>query len=517
MIMRNGVLSIILLLIAWVSFGAWAAPETRPAPSPAAVIQLHDEINQSTKNYFIASFNNAVANGAKTIIIDLDTYGGIVTSALEISNFIKSHKDIRTLVYVNDKAYSAGSIISFACDEIIMSPNAFIGDCAPIRINSVGEVVTMGAEERAKALSPIAADFLDSCNRNHHDYTLAIAMIASNIEVRWLKNPATGETRFADKPVAEPLLASKQWTEITGQGIPSPLDPPNLLLTFNSTLAEKTGLASSIAPSIEALAQSKNLQITQTFASTAWFTIVEFLNAPFIRTLLIILFLVCLFVSLHAPGNGVAEVLGLLSLVLAIGAPWLTGYAQWWDVLLIFIGIVLLAIELFIIPGFGIVGILGILCMVMGLVLTFVVPEAGKAPFSLPSTAQSWKSFQTGLIAVVSAFAVSMILMAVLRPLLPKLPLFRKLILTTNVGTTPSASAGSISNIEPSALVPVPGAKGVAITDLCPGGSAEFHDLAGAVHVVSVISDAGFVSKNTPIVVCEVIGPSVHILPIQNA
>src|SRR5438552_832903 len=99
-------------------------PSTQAAasgPAPAAVVGLSGEIDDFNRDSFFRRFNHAKADGAKVIIVEIDTWGGLVTAGLDISRFLKNQTDVHTIAYVNDKAVSAGAMIAMACDEIVMT------------------------------------------------------------------------------------------------------------------------------------------------------------------------------------------------------------------------------------------------------------------------------------------------------------------------------------------------------------------------------------------------------------
>src|SRR5580698_4863020 len=152
--MRRGFLLVILSLL-FSAAGAFAQSATQPAGGKVAIVQLSGEINDFDRDQFIRHFNDARAAGAQTVIVNLDTYGGLVTSGLEISHFLKRQSDIHTIAYVEDKAISAGAMIAMACNEIVMSRSATLGDCAPIVFNFDGTLDSLPAAERAKQESPI--------------------------------------------------------------------------------------------------------------------------------------------------------------------------------------------------------------------------------------------------------------------------------------------------------------------------------------------------------------------------
>jgi membrane-bound serine protease (ClpP class) len=194
----------------------------------------------------------------------------------------------------------------------------------------------------------------------------------------------------------------------------------------------------------------------------------------------------------------------------------MTGYAQWWEIVAILIGIGLLALEIFVIPGFGLAGLLGIALILGGLTLTFVAPEPGRSPLSLPRLPMTWNSLQQGLLVVVTGLFSSLLLSWWLSRYLPRLPYLNKLILTTTVGSE-SGMVGSLTNIDPNELAPAIGATGLAVTDLRPGGSAQFTDAAGGRHIVSVVCDCGYVTRGTLLIVREVAGNHIVVRPAEQS
>src|SRR5687767_12394038 len=158
-----------------------AALATPPAP-PAAreravVISLSGTVDDFNRDALRRRFEKARRLGADTVILEIDTYGGLVSSALDISRYIKNQTDLHTIAFVNSKAISAGALIALACDEIVMTPSATLGDCAPIQAHPMGGMQSLGDTERAKAESPVLADLEESAQRNGYDPLLARAMV----------------------------------------------------------------------------------------------------------------------------------------------------------------------------------------------------------------------------------------------------------------------------------------------------------------------------------------------------
>ncbi|HMB96589.1 MAG TPA: ATP-dependent Clp protease proteolytic subunit [Tepidisphaeraceae bacterium] len=155
-----------LVLTATIAFAAPAGG------SKTVIIELKGEIDDYNKNSLERRFGDARQLGAETIILQINTYGGLVTSGLDISQFLKRQNDLHIICYIDEKAISAGAMISLACDEIVMRQGAVLGDCAPISVSSSGELQTMGTAERAKMESPILQDFSASAERNGYDTLL---------------------------------------------------------------------------------------------------------------------------------------------------------------------------------------------------------------------------------------------------------------------------------------------------------------------------------------------------------
>jgi membrane-bound serine protease (ClpP class) len=489
------------------------SPATQPAvDNRAAIIQIQGEIDDYSKDQLLQRFNQARAAGAHTIILDIDTYGGLVTSGLEISTFIKEQDDLHIIAYVHDKAISAGSMIAMACDEIVMNPYAKMGDCAPIIFGENG-LEAMPPAERAKAESPVLQDFLESAKRNHRDPLLAAAMVDVTRVVYWVQNDA-GEKRFVDDKDYATLIATGHWKDVPGAKVP--IDGPTTLLTVDGQEAVQYGLASQTNRDVSELVRQRGYQIVAELDQGFGDQLVEVLSGAVVRGLLIVIFLQCLYVVLHAPGHGVAETIGLVALVLMLGVPLLTGYAQWWEILMIFLGLALVAIEI-VLPGHFIPGITGGLLVIFGLIMTFI-PRDNGVPILPQNFDSAWIIMQRGILVVAAAMISSMLLWIWLNRYLPKMPYVNRLILTATSGGGSIAGVGGLGGKQVASTVlgpgiltwPPIGAVGRAVSELRPGGSAEFFDPAiSDRRITSVVSESGFLPAGTEIVVRELAGPSI--------
>ncbi|MGH7214851.1 MAG: NfeD family protein [Tepidisphaeraceae bacterium] len=499
---------------------ATTAPATQPS-GQAVVVVMEGDVDNYSRDTTFKRFEEARRLGAKTVILQINTYGGLVTAGLDMSRFLRQQDDLHVVAFVHHKAISAGAMIALACDEIVMEPESQIGDCAPIAMAPGGALQPLGDAERAKAESPILEDFYASAIKNGHDPTLVEAMVSVGRAVHWVENPTTGERKFvtaADYAKLTSVDAARPAGEAVWKAVEAvrnPIDAPDTLLTLNSHLATTLGLATGTAPSAQALATERGWNVLATLAPGNGERFVQWLGGDIVRFILLNAFMLSLYISLHTPGHGGAEAVAVTSLGLLVGVPFLTGYAQWWEIAAVGIGLVLLALEIFVVPGFGVLGISGIVLMIGGLVMTFV----GNAP-GLPrvwSFSGTWEALQTGLVVVVSGIICSFFLSLWLRRYLPKLPYFNRLILTTSVGSTElPGEAPSGDAHDPAHAWPPVGSEGRAVTDLKPGGSVEFRDIAGNSRVVAVLSDSGYVMRGASVVVREVGGNRIVVRVVEG-
>lgn len=492
------------------------APSTRPATAPssladaaatAAVIVLDGEVNDFTQTMLEKRLQSARDAGARTVILSINTWGGAALSAIEISQLLKRQDDLHVIAFVERKAISAGAMIALACDEIVMQPGSMLGDCAPIVPGQQLEKT-----ERAKSEGPILAEFADSAQRNGYDPLLVQSMVSVGRVVHYVQG-SDGERRFVDADGYERLVKNGDWKPV--EGVANPVDDGESLLTVTADQALRLGLSKATVTSPAELAATRGLTIVRTFEHSGGEKLISFLSSSAVRGLLSVVFLLSLYAAFNSPGHGAPEAVCLSSLGLLVGLPLLTGYATWVEIVLVVMGIGLLAVELFLIPGFGFIGITGLMMMLSGLVLTFV-PTEPKLPGWLPALSGTWQALGRGTVVLTIAMAASMGLGMWLNRYLPSLPYFNRLVLTAVVGGT--ETEGSYATLVDQPAWPEVGALGRAITDLRPGGRAAFADpVTQALQTTAVVSDSGFVAANTQVVVHEVHGNRVVVRPTETS
>jgi membrane-bound serine protease (ClpP class) len=483
----------------------WA--ESPPAPSqpgqPAAIVPLVGQIDDYSRDDLIKRFEKAKALGAKTIIVSIDSPGGVVTPSMEISRYLKRQSDVHTIAFVKEKAYSGAAMVAVACDEIWMAPDSPLGDCAPIIFDTSGGVTSMGDTERAKEEGPVVTEFLDSARRNGYDPLLLESMVTIKRPVMVVQN-GKGAIKVVSESAAA-HMAADGWKPAPGY---DSVNGAGKLVTVYPAQAIALGLAKGEISSEQALASKLGDPLIADLTPSFGEKLVQFLGNPLIRMILLTIFLQSLYIAIHAPGHGAAEAIAVISLGLLIGIPLLTGYATWWEVGAIFLGLGLCAFEIFVFPGHFVSLILGSLLVVGGLVMTFVPMGV---PGWLPSAAAAWHGVQNGLLAILGALVCWVLLSMWLRRYLPSIPYFRKLILTATTGN--AATLPAPGDKEPRDLWPFIGTVGVAATDLRPGGSVHFPYGSGT-RASAVVSTTGYLPEGSKVIVEEIQGSSVRVRPV---
>ncbi|MGD2110398.1 MAG: NfeD family protein, partial [Phycisphaerae bacterium] len=192
----------------------------------------------------------------------------------------------------------------------------------------------------------------------------------------------------------------------------------------------------------------------------------------------------------HTPGVGVPGLVALICLAIFVGAPYLTGLANIWEILFIVVGLLLISLEVFVIPGFGVAGISGIILLLVGLIATFV-PDLPNRPLYLPTLPSTINGIKIAVTTLVCSMAVSLIGMVMISRYLPRMP-----VLGNIVPENPTPSEVQVD--DPYRGLARVGDIGVSAGDLHPAGKARF----GA-QLVDVVTQGEYVDTGIRVEVIE--------------
>jgi len=507
----------------------------RPLQEPhekAALIRLNAEVDDMMLKSVERRVDIARKAGCTLIVFEMDTYGGHVTSALEISKFIKKLPDehINTVAWVHDKAYSAGAMISVSCQQIVMSRVGSLGDCAPIVIEG-NSLVPLPEAERAKMNAPVLQEFDDSAQKNGYNPAVLRAMVDVAVEIHELHNTRTGETAFVDTAEKDKRLALQE--ALPGGGVEhpwqyvgdKPVDDSKSLLTVGPEMALTMHLSSATVNSEQDLKAALNIRGDLMELDYSWAErATVFLSDWWVRGILFVGMLVFAWLEFSHPGIAIFGIVAVLCLVLLVGAPFLTGLAQVWEIALIVVGLGIVIGDVLVFGTMGLLAVPGFILMGIGLVASFVPADPGGG--FLPTRASSWTALEQGLGVLVGGTFTALVAFYLFAKYLYLTPGFNRLQLApTGTGTGRGGSSArvpgglSVSGVRSEALVrdtadrPADdavfiGAIGRAATDLRPAGKGRFGD-----HLVPVVSYGSFIEKDSEIEVLEASGLRVVVKP----
>lgn len=452
----------------------------------------------------------AMENGAEYLILQIETYGGLLKSADDISKYlILDIKDeVHTVAYITTEAISAGAMISVACEDIIMLENTTIGDCAPIVMGGRLEGV-----EREKAESFTRAAFKRAAEANGYPDALLLAMVSQKIEVYRVLNNRTGQYEFFE---TEDLPTDPNTYALDEKKL---VDTEDEILTLTSSVAREYGIARAEVENLQGVMDYLTQQYDVSFAAgpveypMLWSEqMVRWINSPAVMSILIMLCLLGVYVELNTPGLGIPALLAVACGVIIVGSKYLVGLANWIEIAAVIVGLILLLVEIFVIPGFGIAGISGIICLMLGLFGMLVKNTPDQIPW--PRNDIDWDIFLNGMLGLIGGVTGFVILAALVARFLPKMEFMSGLILAPSL--SPGGATSPVSTDMPDQArgdnqkLKV-GSRGVVTSTLRPIGTAMFAD-----ELVDVVAAAEFIEKGTEIEVKEIHGNRVVVRKVRT-
>ncbi|MEX2598253.1 MAG: nodulation protein NfeD, partial [Dehalococcoidia bacterium] len=386
------------------------------------VVQIDSEIDLGVAPYLDRVLGEAASANAAAVVLEINTPGGRLDAALDMKNALLD-SPVPTFAFVNREAYSAGALIAIATERVYMAPGAVLGAATPI--TGTGET----ADE--KTVSAVRSAFR-----------------------------STAESRGLDPRVAEAMVDPR--VEIPG------LIDGGSLLTLTTTEAVQWEYALAV-DGLDALLDAEGLSgrpVVETSPGLAE-GFVRFITNPVVASLLITLGFLGLLFELQSPGFGLGGAVGLFSLAAFFGGHLLAGLAGWEGVALVLLGVALLALEIFVVPGFGIAGILGIGAFLGGIYI------------SLIGTLPTASDYFDALVVVTAALLMMLIGGYLVLRFLPRRT-FGGLVLSTRLPRRENNPERNASRLLSTMEVeytegPLKGAQGTAVTDLRPAGAALIH------------------------------------------
>jgi membrane-bound serine protease (ClpP class) len=415
---------------------------------PVYIVPVHGMIDNMLARYIDRALSEAEAADASLVVLHVDTFGGLVAAADLIRKRLLN-ATVPTVAFVDKNAASAGALISYSADRIVMVPGSSIG----------AATVVDGVEGEA------APD-------KYQSYMRGLMR-------------ATAEARERDPRIAEAMV--DQNLEIEG------VSPAGQVLTLSYREALDLGVADAILASqtevIEAFGQSRAEIVTHRETRTE--RVLRFFGSPMVQSILILMMLGGLYFELQTPGVGFAGTMAAIGAAAFFAPHYMLGLVDSWEFVLFIMGVGLILAEVFVLPGFGVAGISGAILVVFALGASMI----GNVGFQFPSGPAV--SSAIGTMAVTLVLLVALIFS--LSRYLPHSERFNALVLAPDL----SSATGYTSAETVDSLV---GSVGQTLTPLRPSGTAIIGD-----ERVDVIAASEYIPAGAPVRVTRVRGSRVEV------
>ena len=445
-------------------------------------------IDQSTFLYVKFALEDFKERGVKFIILHLNTPGGEVLSSLKIVDLLQkvdTNDHIPVIAFIDNWAISAGAMLAYSCRFIGIVPNAIMGAAEPVTAGSDGEMKT--ASEKV---------------------TSALRAEMSNLASFYGRDPLIGEA-MVDKDIIlvlrdQKIVKLSSESEIRKES-DTLISAPHKLLTLNAKELVDFGVADFTVPSESNspmalfkepfLAKIPHVDL---ISYSNWkIDFFSILSHPAVASLLVFGLLIGFYIESNTPGFGIAGSIALVCLALIILSSFAMEAIHWIEVIILCAGLILLAIELFVIPGFGIIGIFGILLTIIGL-FALLLPgidrinffELDSFSFAIPELVRRFAWLTSALI--ISIVAIYLMARFLSHQFFRSSPLVLR--------GEQEADLGYVAGLSKE-MMPSIGEKGVAVTPLRPSGKVRIGE-----KLFHVVAQTGYIKANSLIVVIHIKG-----------
>ena len=414
------------------------------------VMEIRAEIDPRMSRYVELALEEARNQNSDYLLIDMDTYGGAVNDADNIRSLILEFEK-PVFVFINKNAASAGALISIACDSIYMEKGANIGAATVVNGGD-------GSKAPDKYQSYMRSMMRSTAEANNRNPRIAEAMVDETLEVEGVSS--------------------------IGQ-----------VVTFTASEAISNGFCEGMAEDIEEVLQKADIGKYEIVKYELSFTekVIAFFLNPFISGILILIMLGGIYFELQTPGVGFPIAAAIIAAVLYFTPYYLNGLAEKWELIVFIVGIVLIGAEIFVIPGFGVAGISGIILTLASLALMMI--DNNDFDFTYVNT----EALRNALIATLSGAMGAIILMFFGASRMADSAVFKRVALQETL----DKNDGYTSKFHESDMV---GLTGVAQTVLRPSGKVMIED-----QLYDASTRGDYINKGEEVIVISDSGSSLKV------
>lgn len=491
------------LIVGLVSLLAIAAPDSllaEEAPSNkrrAIILPFESDINPISGALLKRRFQQAVDSGeVDVIILDINSPGGFTAVTFELMDMVLEAKDIETVAFIEKDAISGAALLALSTDTILMKPDARMGDAGEIVMGQDGAF----RYTEAKSRSVLAQKVRDTAAATGRPVPLAEKMTDKDMVVYHATNKTTEEKRY----ISDKEHASMEDADDWDLGKPIREAGKEMFFTVNGRRAVELGMADQTVADRDELARVLNVQTPIEVHEGTWVdALVLFLNFRFVTFMLLLIGLIALGIELSAPGLGVGGVVSMLCFGMFFWSRFLGGTSGWFEVICFAMGILFMAAEIFVIPGFGIAGITGLALTLGSLVMA-------SRRFAMPGNGGfDWNSLGSDVTLVLGAFLSFLVVAVILTSFMDSIPGLNRLTLQASVEPSGAIMA---SDQTPSWQRVELGQTGQSVSPLRPGGRIEIDDM-----MLDVVTEGDYVESGKPVRVIAKQGARVVVRVVEES
>ena len=424
-----------------------------------------------------ARLEAALSAGTTLLIVRIDSPGGSPEQSLVLATWLAQLDParVRTVAYVPEQARADAALIAMACDDLVMQPQAVLG--------GGGASSSDGREVQA-----VTAAWREGVARSRgRTWSLPVALALPGVIVERVTQPATGRVDF----MSDEELATREDRETWKPGGRVGVGP----IQLTGRAAEGLGLTAHVVDDINGLKRAYAITSEIASAEQRWSeTLLDALASPGLAWLLLLIAGAGLYIELHTPGFGFGGFISMVAFIVYFWSQYLHGTSGWLEVLLFLAGVVCLAAEVFVLPGFGVLGLGGGLLVIVSLVLA-------SQTFVVPANDYQIRQLQWSLLGILAAAVGVALVAALTRRWLPAAPVLR------NVLLVPPEEPGAH---EEDHLEELLGMEGTTTSRLAPAGKAR---LNGVVHDVTTSGE--LIESGRRVRVAEVRGSRVVVRSVD--
>ncbi len=459
------------------------------------LIRFAGEIDPASERYLDRKLAIARNYGADLLIMEIDSPGGYVDTTEDIAHRLRDIDWAHTVAFVPAEAISGASIISLGCDDIVMGRNARWGDAGVIFAE--GGAFHYAPEKARTALARTVRDLAAVKGRSP---ALAEALVDMDLEVFYVTHKPTGDVFFMSELEIETADHPGDWEK--GKLVLE--SRKERFLEVNGPRAVELGLASGLADNRLELAKLYQVDELLVLEATPLDKTVALLNSWLVVALLLLVGGVSLYFELSAPGITIGGLISGLCFALFFWSTFMGGTAGWLEVILFAAGCVFLIVEIFVIPGFGVPGIAGLLLMLVSLVLArhdFIVPHNREQAARLMSSV--WIFLGTAVFLLVAAVLITR--------RFGRIPILHRLALQPGVDKDDPGKVEKFARPEQKPRIQE-GDWAIADSPLRPAGKVMFGN-----DYFDVVTEGGFVDKGSQVRVVKVSGNRIVVRQVDEA